>query len=102
MNRLFGRFDGDDDLDRVMLVRRNDPFTPPECGEAAIPQIAVWRAGPPRRGRARVSRLAYAQAATGSVSRLFLRTRSGCAPAAGVRMLAWLEASPTIRRTVTS
>ena len=22
MNRLFGRFDGDDDLDRVMLVRR--------------------------------------------------------------------------------
>jgi hypothetical protein len=39
MNRLFGRFDGDDD--RVMLVLRNDLFTRPECGEAAIPQIAV-------------------------------------------------------------
>jgi hypothetical protein len=60
MNRLFGRFDGDDDLDRVMLVRRNDLFTPRECGEAAIPQIAVWRAGPPRRGTPGVSRLAYA------------------------------------------
>jgi hypothetical protein len=49
MNRLFGIFDGDDDLDRVMLGRRNVLFTRPECGEAAIPQIAVWRAGPPRR-----------------------------------------------------
>jgi hypothetical protein len=45
MNRLFGRFDGDNDLDRVMLVRRNDPFTPPECGEASIPtdsSAACW------------------------------------------------------------
>jgi hypothetical protein len=48
MNRLFGRFDGDDGLDRVMLVRRNDLFTLPECGKAAIPQIAV--ALPVRRG----------------------------------------------------
>ena len=37
MNRLFGRLDGDDDLDRVMFVRRNALFTRPECGEAAIP-----------------------------------------------------------------
>ncbi len=44
MNRLFGRFDGDDHLERVMLVRRNDLFIRHECGEATIPQIAVWRA----------------------------------------------------------
>ncbi|MGE3885162.1 MAG: hypothetical protein AB7H81_01910 [Vicinamibacterales bacterium] len=39
LRRRLGRFDGDDD--RVMLVLRNDLFTRPECGEAAIPQIAV-------------------------------------------------------------
>ena len=41
-------FDGDDDLNRVMFVGRNDPFTASERDEPTVPGIPVRRAGPPR------------------------------------------------------
>src|SRR5262249_46653282 len=48
--------DRHDDLDGVMVVGRNDPFTATKRDEAAIPEIPVRRPGPPARCGHPVSR----------------------------------------------